>query len=171
MILEKGKGRIIVSAILILLIVMQLIGCSKKDNEITREKYEELKQKITLSNGMTVLELEELMMRFVYSVYNPKSREELKAGVDLIKDVVTDSVYNELIEAVKFNAGATASLNDVVVRYSDGKNHSDHMSRIICEFTLNDGDYNQNIILEFVFNEEGKIFKYYVWHSSVERNK
>lgn len=167
--LAKSKFSKVLLAILILSLVVQLFGCSKKNNEITQEKYDKLKQKITLSNGLTVLELEELMMRFVYSVYNPKSEEDLKAGVDLIKDIVTESVYDELLDTVQFNEGVVSNISNLEVRYSNGKNHSDHLSRVLCKFTLNSGGYSQNIIIEFVMNDSGKIFKYYIWNGAIRK--
>ena len=132
---------------------------------------EEMKDSVTLTNGLTVNDLEDRIMKFIYFVYTPQSEEDIQKGLDSVKDLLTVGEYNTLLSETRYNEETRANMSDLVVAYSSVKNNSDGLDRIYVEFVLTNDTSRQHKSLEFVMNPKGLIFKHYVWNGNTQENR
>lgn len=160
----------IASTILIICIALLIVGCSAEEEEITLEDFKKLKEEVTLDCGLTVLELESLMTRFAYNVYNPQKEDDIKKGIELIKGITTELEFNELLDiAGEYDPDIKNTVTNIEVKHSTKENNSDGMERVFIEVTYELEGYKQNTALEFVFNHNNKIARHYIWYGSVGR--
>lgn len=150
---------------LISVCVVTLVSCSDK---VSQSDYNNIKESITLGSGLTVLELENKVMKFVYDVYNPQNEKDIAKGIEELKEVTTETEYNELISiANQYDASKQSNISDVIVKYSSKDNNNDGMERIYAELSLMVDGYKQEIAIEFVINPDNKIFKHYIWTGNI----
>jgi len=155
--------------LLILVAVLGLIGCTNSGGKITMDDFKKVESDITLDCGITVLELEEKLNRFIYKVYNPQREEDILEGIQELEDIMEESEYKWLVsEASEFRGDIKTSIDNIIIKYSKGKNSTDEMARALAGLTLKVGEREQDIIIEFVFNREGLIFKHYIWKGNIK---
>lgn len=160
----KNRVKILINLMVIMLIIVS--GCNRV--EVSRDEYEKLRGEIEVIDGITVLDIEDVISRFVYKIYSPASETDIIEGIQLLEDITTEDEYNELKTIVgEYNQGVKIDIENLTVKYSVGSNHTDNLSRAYTEFTINKGEYKQNIAIEFVFNGDGKIFKHYIWQGTI----
>jgi len=146
---------------IILLLIILLTGCTKS-SDITKEEYKRVQNMAKLDNGMNIIEFKDTILRFVYKVYNPQEEDDISEGLNIIKEISTTREYNELKSIAKFNAGKRSSISDIDIQYS-GKTRT-----VYVELGLKVDNYYQRIAIEFVLNNEGKIFKHYIWTGRID---
>lgn len=153
----------------LLLFSVALVGCNK--NDVTKEDYNKLKESITITDGLTIVDLEDKIMNFVYNVYNPSNVEDIQEGIDSIKDILTENEYNDLISEARYNEDVQSSVDNVTVHYLPSSNSSDGMNRVYTEFSISSDNKEQKMAIEFVLNEDSKIFKHYLWYGETKYNE
>lgn len=155
----------------IVFLMVFLTGCGNKGS-ITREMYDELAKEIETSQGVRVDELESEFMSFIHHVYNPNTTEEIEKGIESISEYLTESVERDFRGMiVEVDTERSSSISDVDVRYSGEGNNTDGLARIYTEFNLQVEGLQQKKAIEFVFNPEGKIFRYYFWEGILKTDE
>lgn len=153
--------------ILIVTIILATSGCSKQD-VVTKKDYSDAKQNITLDCGVTVIELKSMMRDFITEVYAPKSEKSITDGIDTFKSYMTADEYNKLVsDAGEYKDDIKTSVSDIEIYYGTADNMSDHMNRLYATFNVKNNSYEQCKAIEFVFNQNNKIFKHYLWTSGI----
>ena len=155
--------RLILIAI-VMLVVASLVGCKDKGEKVSLEEYNKMKENTTLECGVTIDELESILVKFAHNVYNPQNDTDIAKGIDRLKDIVTELEYQELLRlANQYNPDNDANITDVIVWYSTKENNSDGMDRVYLEIVMSNTGISRRTIIEFVFNPNNKIARHYIW--------
>ena len=117
----------VITILMTTFLTLNIFGCNSK---VSYKEMEEMKESVTLANGLTINELEDKIMKLVYFVYTPQSEEDIQKGIDSIKDILTESEYNTLCSESRYNEETSANMSDLEVKYSSVKNNSDGLDRI-----------------------------------------
>ena len=151
-----------------LLIILSICtGCGT--NNIDIKDYNALKDKVTLGCGLTVSEMNQTMINFIYKVYSPSNQADITTGLESLKNYMTAAEYTSLTSDMnKYKADVKTEVSNVNVRICKGKYAYSGMDTILVNFTVSSGGYTTNMILEFVINPNNKIFKHYIWTTSVK---
>lgn len=114
--------------------------------------------------GITTAELDELLRNFVHKIYLPQSEADINSGVELLKDYITDRVYENLIDSLgEYNEDIKQVLTHYYFNYAWGDGTHDHQEHAYIEFNFKHDGYLSKVAIEFGINEEGKIYKYSVY--------
>lgn len=154
--------------VLVVLGMLSFSACAKK-GEVSREMYDALAEELSTVHGVRVDELEGEFMSFIHHVYSPNTTEEIGQGIDSIAKYLTDTVDKDFRSMiVEVEPSKSSTIRDVEVRYSRAENNSDELPRVYAEFMLESEGLSQKKAIEFVFNPEGKIFRYYFWEGILD---
>lgn len=165
----KIRLKLIFLTLLIIGVSIMGIGCKGRNRVVTVDDYDLARENITLNCGITVVELEDKLIKFVSNVYNPQKEEDIQDGIEIIKELLTDDQYRELVSmAGDYKPEVKSSITNLLVGYSRDQNNSDGMARGYVGFDLETDKYKQEIVLEFVFNHGGQIFKHYIWKGIIK---
>lgn len=144
-------------------VLSSLVGC----NYVSNKELDDITNQITITDNLTINEIEDRIIKLVYKVYSPQSEKDLADGLDRIKDICTDDEYKLLVQQLnKYDSDIKMSISDVVVKYSNGNDNSDHMRHVYTEFTVSNGKIEKEVLLEFVINPNNKIFKHLIWQNT-----
>jgi len=166
----KYSGRVRLKVVVWVLLGMVMLTACAKPGDVSKEMYEELVKEIEVVRGVRVDELEVMFMSFINHVYNPNTNEDIETGIALISDFLSDAVEKEFRSMIiEVDNEKNSIIRDVEVRYSVGENNGDGLPRVYTEFTLEVEGLQQKKAIEFVFNVEGEIFRYYFWEGILEK--
>ena len=161
------KMKRIIAVISMLVMLSISVGCGA-DKKVTSKEYDNLKENVTLGCGLTVGEMEQIMIDFSHKVYAPRDQDDIKEGVDLLKEYLTSEEYTSLNSGVsEYKQGIKTELSDITVRICKGDYSNDGMDRVEVDFKIKYAEYNKGMLLEFVINPNNKIFKHYIWANNI----
>lgn len=152
-----------VYVIILMASISNMVGCSY----ISRSEFNSMREQIAFDNEHTIDTIEDKVMKFVYKVYSPKSQKDIVEGLDLLKEISTESEYKSMVQQVgQYNPEIEMEISNVTVKYSSGEQNTDHMRHIYVEFVVYNGTVEREVLIEFIVNPNNKIINHYIWQNS-----
>jgi hypothetical protein len=144
----------VLTIILAMMTILNLVGCSNRDNETT----EEVDESNLTELGVGLTELKKNMTQFIINTYMPSEDATKDDYLQPIMKYLSEIEYENLTDDIgEYNADLKTSVKSLSVKYSLGENNSDNIDKVLCQFYLlrSQGDITIRNKIDLVFNIQG----------------